>query len=122
MSESAKAGNVAEIKHSEEPSFPGWSKISWVRSVTASHGTVAKRNLKELILQISPKRRSFPDGSFLNAEMKGCSMNNVQMPKEPAMLANSVDQTHILFPSDFHDRPWWKALFDLLGALLTYKA
>lgn len=122
MSESAKLGNVTKIKQFEEPSFPGLSKISWVRSVTASHGTGAKPNLKELVLQISPKWRSFPDGSFLSEQIKGYSMNNVQMPQKPALCANSIDQTHILFLLDFHDRPRREALFDLLGTLLTYKA
>lgn len=121
MSESAKLGNVTKIKQFEEPTFPGLSKISWVRSVTASHGTGAKPNLKELVLQISPKWRSFPDGSFLSEQIQGYSMNDVQMPQKPVLCANSIDQTHILFLLDFHDRPWREALFDLRGTLLTYK-
>lgn len=56
----------------------------------------AKANLKELALQTSLQCGGFSDCSFLNEQIKGFSMNNVQMPQKPALLANSATQTHTL--------------------------
>lgn len=102
MSEPAELGNVTKIKPFKGPSSPGLFKIFWGSSVTASRGTVAKPNQKELVLQIPPKCRSFPDHSFLNEQIKGFIMNNVQMPQNSALFANSIASYSFQIPFTAH--------------------